>query len=532
MSAHTIPSVEREWSMRSWLIVTCLFCFFTTNGRAQLHEDFKAVPADGTAQQRFGASVAMSDGIAIIGAPYDDDLGTQSGSAYVFDLATGQQLRKLRASDGTDHDRFGIVALSGNLALIGAPRWAATTLDDGKAYLFDVTTGQQLRRLNPPYGGSSDGFGSALSLAGSIAVLGAPWDDERGFNAGAAYVMDVTTGQLLHRLTASDGEAGDFLGESVAISGSLVLVGATYDEESGSSTGSAYVFDLTTGQELRRLTASDAAASDLFGSAVALSGNLALIGAKGDDDRGDSSGSVYLFDVSTGQQLHKLTASDGAADSFFGISVALSEGLALVGASGADGAASASGKAYLFDAVTGQELYRLAASDASFYGLLGCAAALSNGRVLLGAEGDGNSGAAYVFTVPAMRFGAGCPGSGGVTPTYWIGGVPGPGGLVTLEVANAVGGSVAFIMLGFGRSAIPMGAGCFLHVAPPAAQLNGPFSLYPIGGSGPGVGWLNIPVAIPLAAQPGLTFTTQAFIVDPGAPRGFTATNGVEVTLQ
>jgi len=132
------------------------------------------------------------------------------------------------------------------------------------------------------------------------------------------------------KLTASDAAVFDVFGISVSISGNTALVGASGDDDRGFRTGSAYLFDITTGNQLAKLTASDATADDRFGKSVAISGNTALVGVSGDDDAGRSSGSAYLFDVTTGNQLAKLTASDAAANDAFGISVSISGNTALV----------------------------------------------------------------------------------------------------------------------------------------------------------------------------------------------------------
>ena len=84
-------------------------------------------------------------------------------------------------------------------------------------------------------------------------------------------------------------------------------------------THSAFAFDFD-----KKLLAPDGAGGDFFGNSVSLSGNTALIGSFSDDDKANRSGSAYLFDVTTGNLLHKLTVPDGASDDFFGISVSLS----------------------------------------------------------------------------------------------------------------------------------------------------------------------------------------------------------------
>jgi hypothetical protein len=136
----------------------------------------------------------------------------------------------------------------------------------------------------------------------------------------------------LHKLTASDTAALDRFGGEVAISGSTALVGALGNDDAGSDSGSAYLFDATTGNQILKLSASDADVEDWFGVSVAISGATALVGAWRNDDAGSDSGSAYLFDVATGSQIAKLTASDADAEDFFGVSVAVSGSTALVGA--------------------------------------------------------------------------------------------------------------------------------------------------------------------------------------------------------
>jgi len=138
----------------------------------------------------------------------------------------------------------------------------------------------------------------------------------------------------LHKLTASDAATYDLFGVSVAISGSTAIVGAYHNDDAGSDSGSAYLFDVATGSQMTKLTASDAATYDDFGASVAISGSTALVGASGNNDAGGSSGSAYLYDFSDPCNIieTKLTASDAAAFDHFGVSVAISGSTAIVGA--------------------------------------------------------------------------------------------------------------------------------------------------------------------------------------------------------
>ncbi|CAK0870067.1 unnamed protein product [Prorocentrum cordatum] len=145
------------------------------------------------------------------------------------------------------------------------------------------------------------GFSVAVSSDGARVVVGAYYDDDQGSNSGSVHVFDGTTGARLLKLVASDGAEGDRFGLSVAVSsdGARVVVGAYYDDDQGTRSGSVYVFDGTTGERLLKLVASDGAEGDLFGRSVAASsdGARVVVGAsEADNDDGSESGSAYVFD--------------------------------------------------------------------------------------------------------------------------------------------------------------------------------------------------------------------------------------------
>ena len=121
--------------------------------------------------------------------------------------------------------------------------------------------------------------------------------------AAAASVLSTAPayadlGDKLAKFLADDGATNDRFGYSVGISGATAIVGAGLDDDNGINSGSAYLFDTTTGRQLFKLLADDGAAGDVFGFSVALSGATAIVGARYDDDNGDLSGSAYLFDAS------------------------------------------------------------------------------------------------------------------------------------------------------------------------------------------------------------------------------------------
>ena len=304
----------------------------TASTQAALFDVETKLTADDAAPgDLFGNSVAISGNTALVGAVQDDDGGFDSGSAYLFDVTTGNQLAKLTADDAAAGGWFGqSVAISGNMALVGALYGNGDF--GGTAYLFDVTTGNQLTKLTADDAAAGGSFGSSVAIGGNTALVGAWGDNDGGDRSGSAYLFDATTGNQLAKLTADDAAMNDRFGSSVAISGNTALVGAWGNDDAGNASGSAYLFDVSTGNQIAKLTADDAAAGDSFGNSVAISGNTALVGAWGEQNADDNSGSAYLFDVTTGNQLAKLTAVDATMEDYFGSSVAISGNTALVGA--------------------------------------------------------------------------------------------------------------------------------------------------------------------------------------------------------
>jgi len=367
-------------------------------------EDSKLLASDGEAIDYFGYSMAIGGEKAVIGSLRGGPL--DSGAGYVFDLTTGLEIHSLYATDGVPDDFLGSsVAVSGDLAALGAPGKNAST---GAAYAFDLTTGQQLAKFVASDGQAFDRLGSSVALlddpaVGEVLIVGSPYNsNQNGFSAGAAYVFDPYSGGTeINKLVASDGEDGDRFCRSVAIHGQIAVIGAPGDE---GWTGSAYVFNWWSGQEIGKLLALDGDPGDQFGAAVAIHGDIAVIGAVNDDDNGLDAGAAYLFDVNTGQQLAKLLALDGEADDRLGISVAIDGETVVLGASGDKDNGSYSGSAYMFDVNTGQEVAKLLASDGEADSHFGSSVAVGDGgdTILCGASWDDNehgynAGAAYVY---------------------------------------------------------------------------------------------------------------------------------------
>jgi hypothetical protein len=388
------------------------FLLFAAAAKAELLET-RITAVDGTSQDGFGGSVALAGMYAIVGVPGDDDHGSNSGAAYIFwrDGTVWMQQAKLTPGDGAAGDGFGhAVSIAGDHAIVGAPFDDDNGTDSGSAYIFkrDGAVWTQQAKLKPSERMAQDLFGTCVSISGDFALVGAPGDDDNGSASGAAYVFkrDITNWNERAKLTAVDGAAEDRLGTSVSLFDEYALVGVPGDDDHGFGSGAAYVFmrDGENWVEQDKLTADNGAAGDLLGTSVCLSGVYALIGAPGNDDHGSESGAAYMFkrDGVTWNETQKLTAGDGAAEDAFGDSVSIDGEHLVVGAPGDDDHGSGSGSAYIFnpDGAAWSQQGKLTAGNGSAEDRFGSCVAISSSDVLVGAaKADDlgqDSGAAYI----------------------------------------------------------------------------------------------------------------------------------------
>jgi hypothetical protein len=308
---------------------------YNTDGTGEV----KITASDGADNDRFGWSVAMSDTKVVAGAVFDDDAGSSSGSVYVYNTDGTGEL-KIVASDAANGDQFGI----------------------------------------------------SVAMSDTHIVVGAYADDyAAGINSGSVYVYNTDgTGEL--KIVASDGGAGDLFGCSVAMSDTHIVVGAESDDDAGGNSGSVYVYNLDGTGEVK-ITASDAAASDGFGSRVAMSDTHIVVGVQGNDDAGSLSGSAYIYNLDGTGEV-KITASDAAADDRFGCSVAVSDTKVAVGARNHD---NVTGAVYVYN-TDGTGEVKITASDGASGDRFGCSVAIQGDKIIVGADSENsNQGAAYIY---------------------------------------------------------------------------------------------------------------------------------------
>ena len=325
----------------------------------------------------FGAAVAVSDNYVVIGAYGDDEKGISAGAVYIFKKVwhfgtssnTWIKDTKLMASDAMPEDRFGYaIALSDDDTLIvGAYGCDDQAMDAGAAYVYHHTSlgwSQYGSKLLPSDGQRNDQFGYSVAISNNHAIIGAWQADDKGENAGAAYIYsdNGTHYGYKQKLTASDASQNAQFGCAVDISDNAVIVGAFNHEKNLIAYGAAYIFDNsgTFWSETICLTSGEHGASnDQFGRSVSIDGPYAVVGSSGDDEKGDNAGAAFVFKRKKTSWIFdtKLGASDPKIESYFGYAVDNHDEYILSGAYRHDANGDFSGAAYIYDGFSDPYIY-------------------------------------------------------------------------------------------------------------------------------------------------------------------------------
>ena len=354
-----------------------------------------------------GTAVAVDAELIAVGAPWDDSAGKSDvGQVHLYERATGSLLRTIQSQIPTSGGRFGhAIDISGNRLVAATPFADAGAIDAGIVELFDASDGTPLLTISNPSPARLDYFGQSVAIEGDRVVVGAFLDDTFEPDAGIAYVFDATSGVLLHALSQPNPSLSDYFGFSVAISGDTVAVGARRADGEATDDGAVYLFDAATGTLIHEIANPTPENFDSFGRSVALSGDLVVIGADGDNTGAPGAGAAYVYAVSSGELIHTLSNPTPAFVDLFGYSVGISGDNVVVGAQRADEGAPDSGAAYLFAAATGELVTTWASPTPADQDVFGAAIAVDGSTAVVGAYWDDtagtDAGAAYVFDVGA-----------------------------------------------------------------------------------------------------------------------------------
>ncbi len=362
---------------------------------------------------RFGTAItAVGTTLFAVGAPLDDRAAAvDTGSVYVFDAASGAPTLTIPNPGGADGDQFGaaIAALGGKL-LIGAP---ATSVGGqagaGAAYVIDATTGMVDRVILNPAASAGAGFGSAVAVdpTRNEILVGTPRAMLAGMSAGAVYIFDATTGAFVRVLDNPDPATGDRFGAAIA-TGS-VFIGAPGDASPGGSVdrGALHSFDSATGMLLFTTPGLVQLTGAGFGASVATVPQGILVGAPASlPFGGGRAGQAMLVARTTGGFLFSITNPTPAAGDEFGARVALAGTLFAISAPRAPlGNFSGTGVVHLVDGGSGRLVRTIenptpASGDDFGRGL----AALGSGTLAIGAPeatsaGVGSAGVVQVIAI-------------------------------------------------------------------------------------------------------------------------------------
>lgn len=419
---------------------------YRRDGNGQYQFEGSLTPTDGSGAARFGAALAIADGVLLIGAPEADGagavfrselggggwtvaarlplsatIGAELGAAIAVDrglaligspganvgvgevrvlkiLGGAEPLAVLRRDGGLPADRFGsALALDETRALISA---GGALLGEGAVSVYQRTeqTLIEIAQLDIADGGVSNHFGVALALSADGALIGADLDRVGPNRSQGAVHWYLTQGNSVFaagRLDSGDGAMFDRFGSAVAVQDDIAMVGAYLEQtDAGAEAGAVHWFQRS-GSEWHyrgRLEAPDASIEDRFGISVAIDGDYAVIGAYWDVIDGNvDQGSAYVFRREGEQWLFdaKLTASDGRARDLFGFAVAIHGNRVLVGARGARIPFTDQGTAYVFrhDPSGWVQETRLDLPEPDAFAFFGASVALTEGKAIVGAPG-------------------------------------------------------------------------------------------------------------------------------------------------
>lgn len=331
----------------------------------------KIIASDAASGDVFGGSVAINGDFAVVGAPEKDvPPETRAGAIYIYkrtganswDNGTRITLNDITQGSETS-DLFGTsVAIDGNWLAAGATQddlGGAPGDNYGAVYIFkyDGVSWEYEEREAP--GTTQDAlFGSAVDLSGTSLIVGAKEEDVPTDSEGAVYMYsyNVDGWFLDDRVIATDPEIAAWFGNSVATTGEYAVAGAPQKTANGFQyAGAAYTFQRSSGNEWDlisplKLTADSPDASDFYGQSVAVFGDYLIVGAAYDDDFASEGGAAYLYNRTGGNSwelLSTLSPSDVGVGMYFGVSAAMSQKYALIGASDPY-TQYASGAAYVF----------------------------------------------------------------------------------------------------------------------------------------------------------------------------------------
>ena len=288
-----------------------------------------SVPGSTWASNDLGArSIDIEGERVLVGAEgTHNDRGLRAGDVYLFDPALGGSPMHFEpiagAGESRENERFGTaVAIEGDRVVASGPGDRDNGVNSGSVYVFDASSQNQLKKIKAADAQRDTYFGLALAVEDGVIAVGAPGNDNPGipggiaYESGAVYLYDLYTYQLLHQITPSNPVINSGYGSTVAMGNGYLAVGVPKEREyfgpsDGYSDyhGAVYVYDIQSGQELYNLLPDVDAGNAYFGTYVAISDDTLVVGARSDND---GAGSASVYRLSSGQLIAELGADESA----------------------------------------------------------------------------------------------------------------------------------------------------------------------------------------------------------------------------
>ena len=316
------------------------------------------IPLSGQAtnEAMIGTSVAMDGEWAVVGAPLDTGPSWASGVLYVYQWIDEQWVldARLEAEDGDIGDMLGVsVDILDDTIIAGAWFDNDDGSNSGAAYVFQrgQSGWNQIQKLVMPDAAPEDAFGRTVAIGEDFCAVGAPLDDNQGSSSGSVVVFDRDDSgpwTFAEKLLHPSGAAGDELGLSLVVDGNRILAGAPWSNE---GRGEIHLWERPGSSWMHTWFMTNetiGSPDDYFGFSLALEGTRMVAGCYRDDSYGIDAGSVWVMEqVFDGWAYQKHPPPMPEAGSQFGVSVSLSGDRLLVGARYAVVDGENAGRAYL-----------------------------------------------------------------------------------------------------------------------------------------------------------------------------------------
>lgn len=307
----------------------------------QFVQEIKLVPGDGPHGSSFGDDSMIYGDWIVAGAMRDSQLGTDSGAVYIFHLSNGNwvQTQKIVAFDGWAGYLFGCsVEIDGDVMVVGAIGSGA----GGAVYVYRLINGVWTfaQKLLQPDGEYGDYFGNCVDVEGSIIAVNSRGDDDGGSNAGAVLTYELVGNQFVFtsKIIPADVAADDLFGYNLSLGEGRLIAGSCMHDANALNSGAAYIYSKVGGVWTlqQKLIPNDPGMQRFFGRSVAIHDGMAVIGASLDNSHGYHAGSAYIFDFTGSSWTFrtKVFASDSGQTNEFGIAVDINDSWVVIGAYG------------------------------------------------------------------------------------------------------------------------------------------------------------------------------------------------------